>query len=501
MTIERVGRAMSWNLVAKVARFTAAPISYILIVRSLGEHNWGLLNVLRTISGFAFVLVMAGGGNALLKYLPEIRVRGGIAGFTGTVRRLALIQGAVWIVLLMIVRFGGTALGSFFGEHSTRFVLYAQIAVAFVAFEVLMTLAMNALQSWYKTRIMGIVIILGNVCYLVLIMLFLRLGWGIVGVFIAGAVTNVGMFVALVPKVRDLASVEGRRPAVAVPGLSTVLRFSLPFVATGVLNQIVWRHSEVIFLGHYTGVEEAGYFGLAYRTPQMLLEFIPLAIWPIVMAGTSEAYSRNDANLPRAIDLYYRMLFILVMPVAALGFAFARPLVPILFGAAMMPAAPFAQLFFVVFSYSFLYTPLSMALYVMEKSWVNMLVFAFLAVVNVGLDLALIPHFGLLGAFFPVAFVLVLGVFVFYAVLRRMRPDVVVPFRFIGRCYAAVVPACLLALTAARWNSIAALVVQIPAGIVLLILGFRWMRVIGEGEKQLILKLPIPLKEHIIKAF
>ncbi len=501
MTVERVGRAMSWNLVAKIARFTAAPVSYILIVRFLGEHNWGLLNVLRTISGFAFILVMMGGGNALLRYLPDLRVRGGIAGFMTVVRRIALIQGAVWIALLLAVRFGGPALGSFFGEHSARFVLYVQIAVAFVAFEVLMTLSMNALQSWYETRRMSIVIIFGNVSYLGLIMLFLKFGWGILGVFLAGAVTNAGMFVALVPQVRHLMGAGQEQPAIAIPGLGTVLRFSLPFVATGVLNQIVWRHSEVIFLGHYTGVEAAGYFGLAYRTPQMFLEFIPLAIWPIVMAGTSEAYSRNAANLPRAIDLYYRMLFMLVMPVAALGFAFARPLVPILFGDAMMPAALLTQLLFVVFSYSFLYTPLSMALYVMEKSWVNMLVFAFLAIVNVGLDLALIPHFGLWGAFFPVAFVLVLGVFVFYAVLRKIRPDVVVPFRFIVRCYAAVVPACLLVFTAARWDSIAALVAQILVGIVLLVLGFRWMRVVGESEKQLIMRLPIPLKEHIIKVF
>lgn len=501
MTVERVGRAMSWNLVAKVARFTAAPVSYILIVRSLGEHNWGLLNVLRTVSGFAFVLVMLGSGNALLKYLPEIRVRGGFAGFTDTIRRLALIQGAVWIALLVIIRFGGGALRSFFGEQSTRFTLYAQFAVAFVAFEVLMTLSMNALQAWYETRRMGVVIIIGNVFYLILIMLFLAFGWGIMGVLLAGAVINAGMFAALAPQVRGLARAEHRGSTVTSSGLGMVLRFSLPFVATGILNQIVWRHSEVIFLGHYAGVEAAGHFGLAYRTPQMLLEFIPLAIWPIVMAGTSEAYSRDSASLSRAIDLYYRLLFILVMPVAALGFAFARPLVPILFGDAMLPAAPFTQLFFVVFSYSFLYTPLSMALYVMEKSWVNMLVFAFLAVVNIGLDLAFIPRFGLWGAFFPVAFALVLGVIVFYAVLRRMRPDVTVPFRFILRCYAAALPTGLLVFTAAHWGSITALAIQIPVGIALLVLGFRWMRVIGEGERRLIMRLPIPLKERILKVF
>ncbi len=500
MTVERVGRAMSWNLLAKVARFTAAPVSYILIVRSLGEYNWGVLNVLRTITGFAFVLVMLGGGNVLLKYLPELRVKGGIGEFRRILGKIALIQCAAWIALVAVARFGGAALGSFFDEHSARFTLYVQIAVGFVAFEVLMTLTMNALQSYFETRRMGIVILFGNITYLVLIMLFLKLGWGIVGVLLAGAVTNAMMFLLLVPEVRGLMA-GGGESAAGVPDLGAVLRFSLPFVATGLLNQIVWRHSEVIFLGHYTGVEAAGYFGLAYRIPQMLLEFIPLAIWPIVMAGTSEMYTRDSASLPRAIDLYYRLLFILVMPVAVMGFAFAKPLVPILFGDAMLRAAVFTQLFFVVFSYSFLYTPLSMALYVMEKSWVNMLVFTGLAVVNVGLDLAFIPRFGIWGAFFPVAFVLALAVVAFYAVLRRMRPDVTMPYRFILRCYAATVPAGLLVITASRWSSITALAVQIPIGIVLLVVGFRSMRVIGENEKRMMMKLPIPLKERIIAVF
>jgi hypothetical protein len=36
---------------------------------------------------------------------------------------------------------------------------------------------------------------------------------------------------------------------------------------------------------------------------------------------------------------------------------------------------------------------------------------------------------------------------------------------------------------------------------VLVVLGFRWMRVIGEEEKQMVMRLPIPLKERIIAMF
>ena len=88
----------------------------------------------------------------------------------------------------------------------------------------------------------------------------------------------------------------------------------------------------------------------------------------------------------------------------------------------MLPAALLTQLFFVVFSYSFLYTPMSMAFFVMGKSWINMLIFMSLAVIEIGLDCALIPRYGMWGAMVPVSIVLVLAVVLFHLVMRRVRP-------------------------------------------------------------------------------
>ena len=272
-------------------------------------------------------------------------------------------------------------------------------------------------------------------------------------------------------------------------------------MATGVLNMIVWRQSEVLFLGRFHGPEASGFFHLAYHIPQFALEFIPLTIWPLIFAGTSEVYAKRPENLATAIDLYYRLLYILIVPIAAMGFAFSRRLVPIIYGSEMIPAAMFTQLFFVVFSYSFLYTPLSMALYVVEKSWVNMLLFAFLAISNIGLDLALIPKYGLWGAFIPVALVLILAVIIFLVAARRVLPDIRIPVGFVLRCYIAAVPTGLLSVTAQKWSSPAALAIQMVCGVILLIAGFRVMRIIGEREKELILKLPLPLKERIVALF
>ncbi len=491
---------MSWNLFAKLARMLALPVSYIVVIRFLGEYNWGVLNVLKTIKSFALVLIMLGGGKAVLRYVPVIKIQGGMQSLVGTFKKMLLLQFLVWAVLLVAAWYLAPRFSTFYNLEAKPFNLYLTLALAFALFEVSMMMVTNILQSWYETRIFGVVMLLGNICYLLLLILILKAGGGILGYFAAGALVNLSMTLALVPKIVSLVR-SSPADRIKAPELKRILAYSLPFVVTGFLNQVVWRHSEVLFLGRFSGMAAAGYFGLAYDIPQMALEFVPLTIWPIVMAGTSEVYTRNKENLTAAIDIYYRLLYILVMPIAALGFAFTRPLISIFLANEMAAAAVPAQMFFVVFSYSFLYTPLSMALYVMEKSWVNMLVFAALAVVNIGLDIALIPRYGIWGAFFPVALTFILGIVFFRAVLGRFRPDIRIPVIFVAKCYLAALPAALLALISARYYSLGALALELILGIALLWAGFRYLKIIGENEKKMIMKLPIPLKEKLISIF
>ncbi|HMA76946.1 MAG TPA: hypothetical protein VKO43_06540, partial [Candidatus Krumholzibacteriaceae bacterium] len=101
MSFSKIGIAMSWNVVAKLARFVAGPAAYIIIVRSLGEYRWGILSVLKSVTGFAFIIIMMGGGKGLLKFLPELRVRGGMKQFLNTVKKLFVIQTLVWLILIL----------------------------------------------------------------------------------------------------------------------------------------------------------------------------------------------------------------------------------------------------------------------------------------------------------------------------------------------------------------------------------------------------------------
>jgi O-antigen/teichoic acid export membrane protein len=217
------------------------------------------------------------------------------------------------------------------------------------------------------------------------------------------------------------------------------------------------------------------------------------------MAGTSELYARNSDNLRAAIDRYYRMLFILCAPICVTGMVLGGRMIPILFSEQMAPAALPTQLFFAVFTVSFFATPLSMALYVMEKTHINLIVYVCLAVVNVGLDLVLIPRYGVYGAIVPVAVVIAVSPFVYRAIIGRHVAGVRIPLRFIGRCFLASSPVALLVPVLGYVNGVFTLAAAFALAAVVLVLSFKLVGVLGEEERDLLSSIPLPMAGRLLK--
>jgi O-antigen/teichoic acid export membrane protein len=494
----RVGSAVFWSLFARAARFGLGLASSVIVVRGLGQHDYGVLSVVRAVLAFALVIAAAGLGQSLLKFLPVFRVEGALGRGRLLIRRVFVIQTAVWIVMIGVTLVLRRWLEHVFAMDGVG--LIAAVAVCLSVFELYFTLLSHVLNSAYDTRLLSLASVASHVVFIVLLLVLVPRGGGVLGVLVASAA---GQLVASIIVVRKALSVFPADRAAETPGGSIererLLRFSLPFALIGLLNVIVWRQSETLFLAHYRTAAETGFFDLAYRLPQTILEFIPATVWPIIMAGISEVYARNEARLSSAIDRYYRVLFLLSTPICVYGVALGGRIVPILFGEAMTPAAVPAQVFFGIFTVSFLSTPLSMALYVMERSYVNLLIILTLAVVNVSLDLLLIPRFGITGAVIPVAFVIVLQPFVYKWAVGRFVRGIHIPYAFIGRCLAASSPT-LLVLPVSRYvRGPVELVVATVLSMVLVMFAAKKIRLIGREEIDMLGSIPIPAVDRLLR--
>jgi O-antigen/teichoic acid export membrane protein len=494
-TSRRIGTAMAWTVASRAGRFALGLATSVLVVRGLGSHDYGVLSTVRSVLMFMVLLAGAGTGQAILRFLPALRVGGAPEAARGLLRRVAVVHAAVWVVMLVLsLAFRGAVERVF---HADGVGMYVVIGAGLAVFEVFFTLASHILNASFDTRRLSLAALCSHAVYLAAIAVTLPLGWGVSGVLVAGAAGNAVACAMVMGRVR--AAVDFAATAPAAPAPPRLWRYSLPFAAIGVLNLVVWRQSETLLLAHFRTPEETGYFDLAYRLPQTILEFVPGTVWPLVMAGMSESFARDPSRLADAVRRYYRLLFSLCAPLCVLGAVLGGRAIEVLFDASMQPAAVPAQIFFLIFTVSFLSTPLSMVLYVLEKTPVNLLIYTGLAVVNVGLDLILIPKFGVPGAMVPVAIAIALQPIVYFLAVRRFVPGVTIPLGFIGKCFAASAPAVALFALLRVWGGAAGLAAAGLAGVLLIAVSYRAARVFGPEELAAVAAVPLPLAGRIAR--
>jgi O-antigen/teichoic acid export membrane protein len=487
---------MAWTVASRSGRFLLGFASSVVVVRGLGSHDYGVLSAVRSVLMFVVLLAGVGTGQALLRFLPALRVGGSQSAARDLVRKVAVVHAAAWAAMLLLAWWFRPAVER--ALHADGTGLYVAVGVGLALFEIFFTMASHVLNAAFDTARLSVAALASHALYLGVLAVALPRGGGILSVLAAGAAGNALACALVAPRARAATAFEGGRGTEAVPG-SRLWKYSLPFAAIGVLNLIVWRQSETLLLAHFRSPEETGYFDLAYRMPQTILEFVPGTVWPLVMAGMSEAFARDPARLTDVVRRYYRMLFSLCAPLCVLGAVLAGRAVEVLFGTGMSPAAVPAQLFFLIFTVSFLSTPLSMALYVLEKASVNLLIYVVLAIINVGLDLVLIPKFGVPGAMVPVAIAIAVQPVAYLVAVRRFAPHVRIPLAFIGRCFAASAPLLVLFPVLGVLEGAAGLAVALALSPAVVAVSYRLAGVFGPEERSAIAALPVPFADRIAR--
>ena len=490
-TSHKIGTAMTWTMLSRAGRMGLGILTSAIVVRGLGDHDYGVLSLLRSILMFVVLLAGVGTGQAVLKFLPALRVARSPAAARRLVRGVFVAHSLAWALMVAVAFVARARLEGIF--HVDGVGLYIVVAVALAWFEIVFTVATQVLNASYDAGRLAVAALVSHIIYAAGLLITFERGWGLMGVLGAAAAGNVVATAIVWGRVRAATEFEAGPAATSDPVTrSRVLRYSLPFAAIGVLNAIVWRQSETLLLAHFRTPEETGYFDVAYRLPQMVLEFVPGTVWPLVMAGMSEAFARDRESLRRGVEKYYRMLFALCAPLCVGGIIAGGRFVEVLYGAAMQPAAVPTQLFFLIFTVSFLSTPLSMALYVLERTHINLVIYTVLAVVNVGLDLVLIPRYGVYGAIVPVALAILLQPVLYYRVVRRIDAGVRIPFGYVARCMAGAAPAILMVPVLAAVPGALGLSVAAVVGAAAIALGYRMVRVVGPEELNILRRVPAP---------
>ena len=172
-------------------------------------------------------------------------------------------------------------------------------------------------------------------------------------------------------------------------------RQALPLVLASLLGLVVFN-LDLIMLRFIRGAESAGYYAAAYTLVSLVMN-IGIAFYLNLVPGLSRL--RDDrAAFQRLYDSAATFVLILAFPIAVGGMLLARPLILTVFGDGFaQSAAPLVLLVVASALTLFRFVPQASVIASDRRQdvlWVNVVG----AVVSVGLNILLIPRFGIMGA-------------------------------------------------------------------------------------------------------
>jgi len=493
--VELTAKVVHGTAVMLAARVVNAACLFafsIVMARSLGRDEYGLIALAVGLAGILEIVGDMGMNTGAARYVPYHQAR----GEWDAVRRIVsinLASKAATAVLLGALLY--LLAGLFAGFFDKPIDPLLRIAALVLALNVLGGAAQGLLRGFQRLGAMSVANAVRDAVWLGASVALVVGGgrgvegavWGYAAGALAWAVVNLAAFSrgarAEVPARGPLE--ERYQGAMAL----ALLTFGVPVMLTNLIMMVIeWASTFVI--GYHLDVRELSVFNVAYGMVSMPLVLTQAIGWAMLPA-MSHAYGQGRSDILRGIwQSSVKLVDVVLFPIAALLLALSAPGVGLLYGteysAAALPLSIMAVVLFFkpvgVICLQML-AAMAMQLHILRAIVVSL-------VLCTALNLALVPLWGIEGAALSATATFVVNSVLLYSVARS-RGGVAMDWRGTGLTVASSLAAAAAAAgtflaTGALGGGEAALLARLaPAGLCALavyVLLIRGLRVVGGDE-------------------
>lgn len=418
-----------WAVGSKCVLFFVYVAASVIIVRGLGKESYGIYRLCGNIAEYLFFVCCLGLNTALMRFVPELRVKGSKAGLIRLLAKTVLAQAFMLLPVGAFLYFIKPYLDDWLFKGDSHLLLLFSLAL--VAGRLGRTFTEDVLTALFRMRAVSIMAVVYGVLWLGATVVALdhypqQPAAALLAQ--AGALFIISIVAAaiLLKLLRELdwnASNEGI-------GKRRVLGIALPRQFNEIASLVTQRYSEIFFIGYFFTPEIVAIYELGNWLPFVVITFLPLALHKLFTSGFAEAYSRDPNCLGRLISSYYKALIVIVMPISAFGAFFASDAIRILYGEEMIESGSVASAFFVIHALSLISIPLSQAIVTKEKVLHVQPLIVMMVVVNLTLDWLLIPEYEIVGACVAVVATFALTIPIRLYVVSRLIGGIYFPMTF-----------------------------------------------------------------------
>lgn len=371
-----------------VSNFGGRIIKAVIIIyaaRILGTDGYGVFSYAITLAGFLTLFMDPGINGILIRDAAKVdeEERRTIFGTMFAMKIVLLILGV--LVILFIAPLFSTLPGA---------KVLIPIVALVLAFDTMREFFFSLIRSMENMQWEAAIFLLTNVGIVVFGFVFLYIattaqsfGWGYV---IGDAIGTIAAIIALRNYFKKIFS------RFELARVMPILRAAWPFAISGALG-LLFTNTDILIISWMRSASDVGIYSAAIRIIQTLY-LIPGIIQFTTLPVISRLAKTDNVRFRAALERTLGMIFLTSIPLSLGGIVLGTQLMSLIFGAPYAAGGFAFKILAATLMFDFPAAIIINALFAYEHQKSLIVSSALGGLVNVGLDLALIPFFGMTGS-------------------------------------------------------------------------------------------------------
>jgi stage V sporulation protein B len=404
---------VGWVLFSSAVTLLIGFLLRIVLARWLGAADLGLYTMVVTIQGITELVATLGIPVALIKYTAEHQDdRDRLFRTTSAAFISSVILGLVFGLLMYGL--SGTLAGAFHMPELAH--LLKILAFVFPLASVVGTL-LGLSNGLRQMKTYAYLMIFRSLLMILLVVALVWLGFGVEGAVLSIVLSTAGGCIFGLYFLRKYLRLNLQG---FVQNVKKLVLFGSQVFGANLLSLVIVQ-MDIIMIGYFLAAQDVGYYSVAVSLSTFFL-LIPQAIQRITYPATSEYWSKNNHQaLREMIDKSMKYSACILLPLGlGVGF-FANELITGIFGQEFVYAVlPLLVLLITRVIMGSSIDPVGACYSGVGRPDLVLKLNAVAAAMNIGLNILLIPHFGILGAAVATAISLLTQDVIFLALMPKI---------------------------------------------------------------------------------
>lgn len=381
--------------------FLAGLLGYILrifMARNLSLADYGLFYSVFTVITLPMLFRDLGLNSAIVKFIPEFHAKKKISNIKKMLVQSFIIQLVISALIILVMLALGEYLSVNFFRNPSSFWLITSM-LGFFLFHAFFQFCKSSFQGFQKISLFALseIFYIGFIL-LSIVIIFTFLNHSAIsasyGYSVGTAFASLICFIFLWKIVGELPKKNGNPDKDLMKNL---MKFSFPVMVTGVAS-LIMGYTDTICVTFFRSIEEVGLYQIALPTAQVMV-YSSTALIAILFPVISEMWARKKySSVSDGIIILIKFMLILILPLGMIFLAFPEIVLNVLFGSTYMGASHALQILSISFMFYTIGSILTTAVNGIGKPLINAKVIAFCSVLNLTLNLFLVPIYGIIGS-------------------------------------------------------------------------------------------------------